>query len=616
VALLDGRMAGVHTKVQALRQKFVERDQNHEMVSWVREGKIHYLMPEIFSEEIPRSVVANTIDTVARDLAEVMAPLPTLDCSAGNGITNADKKRAERKNRIGMSYWDVSRLATAMFKFADYYNSYGVAAFCVEADFDRRMPTMRVEDPRGLYYRLDRWGRPVEVAKVWQALVGDLIALYPEHAAILRGSGNETRADDHLIEMVRYSDKQGTVVYLPECNHLAVARASHILGKIPVVIVERPGIGSIPRGQFDDVMWVQLARAIMAQYTLSAADKSINAPIAGPRDVTNFPIGPDAYLATDNPQGVGRVRLDVPRDVLLYGEQLDREVNKASRYPEARDGGVKGNIITGRGVEALMGTFDTQLKTAQDLFKIALQEGTSLCFELDAKLWPNARKTINGVQTGRPFEMTYVPSRDIGENYSCEVTYGFAAGMTPAQSMVALLQLRGDKLIGRDTARAQMPFPLDTEKEQRDVDEQDLNDALMQGMMATAQALPALATQGMSPGPIVTAIAAVIEARQKGTSLHEAVTKAFTPPEPQQQAPEDQLLQPEPQAAVGSEPAGGELPPGMNATGRMLGVAPGQQGMPPGGMGAIQSLISGFRGENLDPRMSAETLRKRGLGVG
>lgn len=601
-------------RVRDMRVKFIARDQEMERVAAVRRGDITSLAPELFSDDLPHAVVANTIDVVARDLAEIMAPLPSLDCAVGNGITAADKRRAEKKNRIGAFYWTQSKLSRAMFRFADYFNSYGVGVFLVEPDFESCYPAIRVEDPRGFYYRQDRQGDIVEWCKVWHAFAGDLAAQYPEHeGAIMQVGPDQRRSDNDVVQMVRWGNRDRTVVYLPECYFTVLASSPNPISRINVVVAERGGLDDLPRGQFADVIWVQLARAIMAQYTLNAAEKSVNAPIILPKDVNRFSVGGEAILNSDNiTPGVGRMRLDVPSEVFAMGEKLDQSLKEGSRYPDARIGGVKGSIITGRGIEAMLGGFDAQLKAAQDLFKVALEEATSLCFELDVTLWPNIAKTISGVTTGRPYELTYVPARDVSDRWSCEVTYGFAAGMSPAQAMVALLQLRGDKLIGRDTARAQMPFAIDPEKEQRDLDAADLSDALMQGLLASVQAIGPMIQQGMPVDQLLMQAASVLEARQKGIPLHEAIAKAFKPPEP------------DPNAAPAHDPmAGGmpgesgpELPPGIRENGLPQGVAYGQQGSPPGGMPALQSLIAGLRGQGAEPRMIAETRRMRPLGVG
>jgi hypothetical protein len=114
--------------------------------------------------------------------------------------------------------------------------------------------------------------------------------------------------------------------------------------------------------------------------------------------------------------------------------------------------------------------------------------------------------------------------------------------------------------------------------------------------------------QGQDPLPIVVAAAKAIELRRKGKGLAEAIEKALTPPE----KPETEAQLPPEAGPPGMEQ---ELPPGVQDSGRLQGVAPGQAGMPPGGMPAIQGLMAELRGQG-DPRMSAATMRKRPIGQG
>ncbi len=52
-----------------------------------------------------------------------------------------------------------------------------------------------------------------------------------------------------------------------------------------VVVARRPSVDGEMRGQFDDILSVQLARARFAVLQIQAAEKSIQAPIAIPQDV-------------------------------------------------------------------------------------------------------------------------------------------------------------------------------------------------------------------------------------------------------------------------------------------------------------------------------------------
>lgn len=612
----------INRYVEAMRRAAAERDKNIDQVRSVRRGDIDKLWPDFFADDLPKAVVGNLIDVAARDTAELMAPLPALACVSGNMHTAAEEIRASRKNKIGSYYWRTSKLDIANVDFADSYNSYGFGVYLIEPDYDHQCPRIKWESPFGAYYGRDRWGRTTSYAKIRRTRAGALADEYPEYAQrIMHDKDGRRRSDDDQLRLIRYMDKTETIVYLPESQYLILGRAPNCLSRLPVVVSERPSLGELPRGQYDDSIWPTLARARMMGYHLKSADQAVNAPWRVPDDVTEVHVGPDAILRSQNPQLIGRVNLDIPRDVFTLEEVLDKEIKLGSRYPEARTGGVQGNIVTGRGVEALMGTMDTQVQMAQTIFARALEEVTSLCFEMDVALWGNAKKTITGVLTGKPFEINYTPRKDIGDNTNCKVTYGFAAGQTPAQAIVALLQLRGDSLVSRDTVRRQLPFDLDPEEEQRSLDQEQLEDSLKQGLAAALQSIGPMVMQGQNPLPLLAGAASAIEAREKGVPLYKAIKEALGD---QLDEGKEEDSEPGAQGAPGGQPpgqgapgAGGQLPPGVDATGLPAGVAPGQQGMPPGGLPAIQQLIAGFRGGNFNrPELVSEVKRRRPVGMG
>jgi len=613
IATIDGH-------VRDLEYRFADRDRAMARVDLVRGGKIAELYPDYFSDDLPESIVANLIDVAAADLASVQAPLPSLACASGNMRTASDERRSGVKNRIGASYWEASRLSTNMVTFADGYNTYGFGVLLAEADFELGCPVIRVEDPHGVYYALDAHGRVRRLAKVRLRKARELADEFPHLAGALLTDHRGRARGESMLRMVHYVDLYCQYVYLPECGNLVLAHTRNVLSRLPAAIVERPKLTVIPRGQFDDVVPIQLARAIMATYQLAATDKSVNAPLILPNDVTEVNTGPDAVLRTDNPGAAGRLKLDLPPAVFGLIDQLDRESKVGSRYPDARVNGVQGSIVTGRGVEAMLGGFDTQIKQAQQLFAVALERVTSLCFELDVKIFGDTPRKIEGTASGRSFSLTYVPSKDIGDSWTCRTTYGFAAGMTPAQAIVMLLQLRGDKWIGRDTARSHMPFDINAEEEQRSLDVEEMEDALKQGMGAALQAIGPMVLQGQDPMPLLLAAASAIKDRQSGTSLYESILAAFTPPEPPPAPPGAELGAEGLPAAVqaglpGGAPPEGELPNGIRDNGLTQGVAYGQAGMAPGGMPSIQSLIAGIKG-NGSAQMEAATLRKRPIGDG
>jgi len=379
---------------------------------------------------------------------------------------------------------------------------------------------------------------------------------------------------------------------LSERNNFVLAETPNPIGKIMAVMAVRPGIDSDTefRGQFDDILWVQVARSRFATLSLEAAQKSVQAPYALPADVNVMEIGPDATIRSASPEKIRRVDLNVPPGLFQESAALDQELRVGGRYPEGRLGNMSGSIVTGRGVEALMGGFDTQVKTAQTVFAEALTQVMSLCFEADEKIFKNVRKTVRGMDAGAPFEVEYTPSKDIAGEHVVDVTYGLMAGLNPNQALVFGLQARGDQLISRDFLRRQMPWEINVTMEEQKIEVEKMRDSLLAAVSGLAQSLPALVQSGQDPSQFIGKLAAIIDGRLKGDSIESIVASVFAP-EPPPSAPGSQPTVPgSPEEAAAA--AGGGVS-GLNPlTGSPTGVAPGQVGV--GGKPPIQYLLAGL----------------------
>lgn len=605
MAAVDKAVAAkVHNLIVTSRR----RDERMRHIRLARAGDMDELAPGLFAANWPKPVVANFIDVAARDLASVLAPLPSLACASGNMETDADRRRAEKKNKIGADYWKESRLATQMFTGADRWGSYGFLPFYVEPDFDRSRPIIQVEDPYGSYYENDRWGCTTTYVRVWHDTVEALCALWPEHAAKLRTSHDAKISDQTRLRVVRYCDQERTVLYVPDRDDVILAQYTNAIDGCPAVVIERPKLDNENRGQYDGVIWVQLAQHRMGMLAMDGAYRAVMAPLAMPNDAQELPLGPDAVIRSDHPEGIRRVPLELPQSAFAWAEQLQEQLRQGAGYPEARMGQAGSSVVTGRGVEALMGGFDTQIKTFQELARWGLSDATSKCFEMDEKLFGGRSRMVHGTMHGESYQVTVSPAKDIAGNYSCDVTYGFAAGLAPNQALVLLLQARGDGLISRETVRQQMPFDIDSDHEQRLLDVQESEDALKQGMFAFAQALGPMAAQGMDPTVPIKALAQVIKARQQGTPLADAVSAAFAPPEPPP-APPGAGPEGDPTGGAGPAGPGGALPPGVGPDGLSAGVAPGQAGQAPGGLPSVQDIIAGISRSG-QPNLSASVRRR------
>lgn len=600
-------------RVREMQGKYGRRDTNMRLVRMVREGRMHEIsnMGQYFSDELPRSTAANLVRVAAEDLRNVMGSLPALDCTSGNGVSNNDKKRAVKKNRIGRDIWNESKLETEFPNFADHYNSYGFAVFSVEPDFRRKMPIIRVEDPRGFYYLKDRWGCVVEVARVWDQPIDELIHLFPEAETKLKATQGYWGTGS--IEVARYTHKDhGTVLFCPAADNLVLQTLPSVIsGYLPYFVVEQAGISDIPLGRFDETIWIQYAKVLMAQYMFRAAERSINAPTVLPRDVPSYEEGIDSHIYTDNwKPGMGIMQLNVPRDVFMFNDKLETEAKESAGYPDARNGRINASIVTGRGVEALMGTFDTQVKTAQMLFKRALEDATEYAFRVYMRFFPNVQREISGIDNGQSYKLTMIPSRDIGTDYKVLCTYGFMLGNSPAQAVMMLLQFQNGELLSTESVMEKLPWDIDVDSETRKIHVKRLNDSILAGVAAYAQGLGVLLQQGQSAQAVFEPIVKLIRAREQGKDLSQAALEAFTPPEPEEPVvPEPGMLPMQEGMAGSGGPAGA-----MGASGLLRGVAPGQAGMPPGGLPTILNTAAALRGDQGRPEMSATILRRRATG--
>lgn len=598
------RIDQIVRRVEALRRDATERDQRHQTVFDARAQKIDNIAPGSMPDAWPRPITANAIDTSARQLAENLAPLPSINCAPGVVTSERQKKRVAKKTKIAYSYIIDSALKAKMPQGCDWYLMYGSMPIVVEPDFQAGRPRLRFDNPMKSYVEYDLNGRVRSYTKVWRESARRLAAKFPEHAqAILGGDqpyGRQTQGDTEL-ELVKFCDAAEYVLYMPERKNLVLMVTENRFGKPPVAIAQKPTWDDQDRGQFDDVVWPMLARNRMAMLGLQATQQTVRAPLAIPTDVQKIPFGDDAVIRTNSPEKIRRVGTDMPQAAWQQDALLQAEVMRGTRTPASATGDVDASIITGRGVDALNGGYDIQVATGQLIIGHALEQAIELAFEMDEKFWPDAKKSISGVINGTPFEESYTPAKDINGDYRVSVSYGFASGMNPNQALIFLLQLRGDQLVSRDFVQRQLPMDVDVASLQAEVDKEQTTDALKQGVFALLSSIGIMAQQGMDPTMLLTNAAKLIDLREK-MPMHEAILTAFQPePQPTTGAPSA------PGGPVEGQGPGG-LPGVSPTTGLSQGIAPGQAQMGPGGDADVMSLLAGLSASGR-PAMSASVKR-------
>ena len=203
----------VIAKVTRLQTKAAPRDQRMRDVLSVRQGDLSRVYPGQFSEEYPKPLVANFIDVAARDLAEVMAPLPSFNCAATNMVSDSQRKAADNRTRIANYYVTSSDLQIQMYQGADWFNTYGLLPAIIELDYETNNPKIRLLNPFGVYPEIDRFGRTISLTQVLSTDAESLSAQYPEFASQILGR-NLYASNTPLISLVRYHDKDQDLIFV------------------------------------------------------------------------------------------------------------------------------------------------------------------------------------------------------------------------------------------------------------------------------------------------------------------------------------------------------------------------------------------------------------------
>jgi hypothetical protein len=567
----------IANKVEALKRRNQDRDSRMSDILEVRRGNLTYVFPDMFPEGSSKAMIANFVDVAARDVSEVLAPLPSINCSTTKNNSDRARKAADVRTLIANNYIQFSRLQTQMYQGADWYGTYGFLPIVVEPDSEFNLPRIRVDNPQGSYPEFDRHNKLISYTKRYKKTIAELISDFPEYDRKIMGRDPEDVDYYSELELIRYEDAEQIVLFLPNRQNLVLNSTPNPMGEVMVRIAMRPSIDNQPRGQFDDVLWVQIARARFAQLAMDAAEKSINAPLAVPNDVQEFAFGPDAILRTAQPQNIRRVGLEVPPAAFAEAEILQREMRLGARYPEGRSGVIDASVITGQGVQALLGAFDTQVKTGQQILADVFEDVIQLCFKMDEKLFPGSKK-ITATTSGTKHELNYNSRVDINGDYSIEIRYGLMSGLDPSRALIFSLQALGAELISRDFVMRELPWSMNVSGEQEQIDVQKMRDNLNASISAMAQAIPQMTMQGQDPSTIVMKIAEVIKERQKGTSIEDAVEKAFAP-EPPKVAPAEETTAAPVEQSVPSAPV--EAPPGAPTSEQGEAEVAQQQQSPP-----------------------------------
>ena len=443
----------------------------------IANGQWHVVWNDLTGEEFD-PLVENIYIEALEDKAYASASLtPQVFVSPSTG-TRKDRgeKQAQDKRKVFLSYMQASNYDRLRVRWLMDYIEHGAAYGFPWLDWESspRQPFFLRSDPRhayplshdaqerlsGVFFAKNR--RLVDVQAEWGR----------EHPAVLdlqRFRGRERMDEDAPVEELWYFDqeKQGVAVYQSSSQELNSTRfryqepekgsfdlgsqafwlsplEDHGLSRCPVVENKRDTHDGEYRGSLD-VMIPQLrvAQNLMAR-VMEDVEFQIAAPILMEGIDNPEDWGPNAHLEGD---GSGDARIEVVRSPVNFeaNQHIEGQLDAARRvgkFPQQRSGEAGASIVSAKGTNAMMGTYNSEMAQTQRDSSDMLRQLLTVTAEYDVQ-WADTKKKVLGYDEGESFDLTYTPSKMFSnDDYRVVVTYGGGLGMEASQYMVQLATAR------------------------------------------------------------------------------------------------------------------------------------------------------------------------------
>ena len=448
--------------------------------------------------------------------------LPRLMTIAKRGTRQdqAERQAAKRK-RVYSSYWDRSALHRQAKKFYRDGLHTGAAygmPWCNWQHADgtqvppaERFPYFMKVDPRQVFpLAHDEKDRLTAGIILRQRRVRDLKRSWPNNPVlnmlIAQGEARFGREPEWFEELwvmdehhwgVAIGDSalppqwQGVPVAPNEVGHGVTQLEwvhppeEHRLMVCPLVEMRRVTVDDWPRGALIDIVpQLKTAQNFMARL-LEDLEMNIYAPVVLDNIQNTHEYGMGAVLL-----GTGQGKANILRDrppVNFEAQQTVASIIEQTRRqafePAQRSGSPEASIVSAKGVNALMGTFNSELASMQQDFETFVAELSTVTANFD-EMWGVGRKAIWGFDaSGEPFDESYDPTVVFDGDYRVNVSYGERTGLDDNNFMIRLATMMNLGGMSRRSFIAKSGSAEDPLQEERDITIEQLTDLFMQGVL-------------------------------------------------------------------------------------------------------------------------------------
>ena len=526
-------------------------------------GKLPPEYEKYFPSNAPRHIV-QLVKNAWNDLTSEVGKYPDL-VSDPLDETAREEKASGLHERIASNYLHMAEPTGKQFmkQIAWWLVGTGRSVAIVRPDSEKMAPIFSIRDPRTAKPNMRTVGNvPVEIYDIlfdYEIPYKTAIELDLAVERNFPAAGPYT-GDAKGVKVLEFIDNKQHVL-VAETGRMI--REEHGLDIVPAWVFQNfsPDDKDAGMSLFRDQVSLMVAVSMLISMKLAAADKNVNPIYWAKGHMGTLKIGPNVLNKLSTQGEIGRIDPPLMPQVDRDIEMLVGFSNILNKNPEVRQGQVatKGSYVSAASLEEMASAIDNTVGDYWDIVAPGIEHLMNVAFRMDEKLWGKEEKRITTNIKGTKMRDTYVPNEDIDGRYDINVHYGFGSG--GYQGFLQNLQANQAKVRSRRAAIEQMPGVSDVDKELRQIQLEDLDDAQMANIQSQA-------AQGQMD---MVFMAELRKAVAKGTPMQAAIIKLTEEAQAQAQqamesganAPVTNPQAPEEEAAAEAPPAPGLDPAAM-----------------------------------------------------
>ena len=378
---------------------------------------------------------------------------------------------ADRQEKAYLGLQRASNFPRRCYDMAWFQGAMGGAALGVWPDMRRKRPRIFVRGPQHFYtIPFDEDG--LELSKcLWvDEMCGTDIAA--------RWGVSKYESDTQYYDVIQYIDEEQMTVIVEDKHE--IFSVENVLGFVPVVCVGNIGVPGSPFGDTDVEPGIPLAEEINFRMALEdeAAEGQVNPIIVarGGKIPEDLAIGKGGRIEIAADGGVELLGpLPIPASFFESIKMLERWYDAVTDNPAALRGESMGNVISGKGFNAMLSPMTARLQIRRSLIDPAIEQMNRHMMLMWHK-FPKFKDTpqrLTGYRGKEFFRIEVEPDEFLidKEMYTENEVFITSQSFLDRQGTdVELMQLYQNELISWDTVVENLPYVQNKARERRRIE--------------------------------------------------------------------------------------------------------------------------------------------------